>query len=169
MAHNAVAQAMHFKTAGNLIAGMLVKWDHISITASLDVRCPLLDHRMVKLAIALAHRWKQHDGRDKYILLRTLGDRLPPERLTRGKMGSAFPPVEWFRSPLRVVLENHLQRRSFREWGAASPQFPQAMMAEHASGWRDDGAWPWLPLVLELWYRQVSEALPSGIHEVAFS
>jgi asparagine synthase (glutamine-hydrolysing) len=157
-----VAQAMHFETAANLTGGMLVKTDRMSMAASLEVRCPLLDHRLAEWAIPLAHRWKLRGGRGKYILLRALGDRLPPELLNRPKMGFTFPLEQWFRGPLRPMIEDYLGSRSFRERGIASPQFVAGMLAEHQSGRRDNSAWLWCLLVLELWYRQQAEVPVAG-------
>lgn len=158
-----VTQAMYFETAANLISGMLVKSDRMSMGASLEVRSPLLDHKLAELAIPLAHRWKMRDGRSKYILIRALGDRLPPALLTRKKMGFAFPLDVWFRGALRPMLRDHLQSRSFAERGIASPQAIEAMIAEHELGRRDNSSRLWSLLILELWFRQLSSPYhPAG-------
>lgn len=164
-----VSQAMHFETASNLTAGMLVKTDRMSMAASLEVRCPFLDHHLAELAIPLAHRWKLRGGRGKYLLLRALGDRLPEALRARPKMGFAFPLEHWFRGPLRPLLEDHLRSRSFRDRGIASPAFVDTLLAEHISARRDNSAWLWSLLVLELWFRQAFPARPSPIPKVVVS
>src|SRR5581483_4731388 len=86
-----LSQVLHFETTVNLPGDMLVKVDRMSMANSLEVRCPLLDHELAELAAAIPHSWKIRNGRGKHILLAALGDRLPPELLSRGKMGFAIP------------------------------------------------------------------------------
>jgi asparagine synthase (glutamine-hydrolysing) len=155
-----VSQAMYFETASNLTAGMLVKADRMSMGASLELRCPMLDHKLAELVIPLPHHLKLREGKGKYLLRRAMGDRLPAALLNRGKMGFAFPLDVWFRGPLRELLHDQLSGRSFRERGVASPDFVERMMLEHESGRRDNSAWLWTLLVLEMWFRQ-AESQPS--------
>lgn len=158
-----IAMAMHFETSSNLTGGMLVKSDRMSMGASLEVRCPLLDHKLAELAIPLAHHWKLRDGRGKYILLKALGRRLPAAILERPKMGFAFPLDTWFRGPLRPMLRDHLTSKTFYERGIVSPPFLQQMLDEHDSGRRDNSSWLWSLLVLELWFGQVTSAQPADV------
>ena len=86
-----VSQALYFETAVNLPGAMLPKVDRMSMAASLEVRCPLLDRDLADLAASIPNSWKMRGGQGKYILLKALGDTLPPELLTRKKMGFGVP------------------------------------------------------------------------------
>jgi asparagine synthase (glutamine-hydrolysing) len=65
------------------------------MAASLEVRCPMLDHRFAEFAARIPTSWKWKDGKGKRILMTALGDRLPPELLTRAKIGIRVIAVIW--------------------------------------------------------------------------
>jgi len=126
-----LSQVMYFEAAANLVGDMLVKVDRMSMAASLEVRCPLLDHELAELAATIPHVWKIVNGRGKNILIDALGERLPPELLNRPKMGFGVPLSDWFRGELRAFLWDHLTSASFLDRGIVSPDFLRAMLTEH--------------------------------------
>jgi asparagine synthase (glutamine-hydrolysing) len=159
-----LSQALFFETTQNLPGDLLVKVDRMSMANSLEVRCPLLDHELGELASAIPHASKIKDGQGKFILLRALGDRLPPALLNRRKMGFGVPLALWFRGALRTFLWDHLTSSSFVGRGMVSPVFVRQMLQEHDSGRRDNAHWLWSLLMLELWFRQMeaqAEAAPA--------
>lgn len=159
-----LSQALFFETTQNLPGDMLVKIDRMSMANSLEVRCPLLDHELGELAAQIPHSWKIRNGRGKYILLRALGDRLPPAVLERRKMGFAVPLAIWFRGPLRAFLWDHLQSTSFCNRGVVSLPFVEQLLREHDSGRRDNSHWLWSLLTLELWFRQIETGATVAVH-----
>jgi asparagine synthase (glutamine-hydrolysing) len=159
-----LSQALFFETTQNLPGDMLVKVDRMSMANSLEVRCPLLDHELGELAAGIPHGWKIRDGQGKYILLRALGDRLPPPLLTRQKMGFGVPLSLWFRGALRAFLWDHLTSASFAGRGIVSPAFVEQMLREHDSGRRDNSHWLWSLLMLELWFRQLDAQPAVALH-----
>ena len=93
-----LSQAMYFETTANLTGDMLVKVDRMSMANSLEVRCPLLDHRLAEWPLRIPHGWKMRNGKGKQILLRSLwATVLPPPLLQRPKTGFAVPLAAWFR------------------------------------------------------------------------
>jgi asparagine synthase (glutamine-hydrolysing) len=151
-----LTQALYFEATAKLTGDMLVKVDRMSMAASLEVRSPMLDQELAALAAKIPHRWKTADSRGKLILVKALGDRLPPELLTRPKQGFGVPLALWFRGPLRSMLWDHLTSRQFLERGVVRPKFVEAMLEEHGSGRRDNSHWLWMLLMLELWFREWS-------------
>jgi len=149
-----VSQALYFETAVNLPGDMLVKVDRMSMAASLEVRCPLLDHVLGELASSIPNSWKIREGRGKYILLKALGDTLPPELLTRKKMGFGVPLNLWFRGALKDMLHDHLTGSEFLGRGIVSPAFLRHLLEEHSRGRRDHAHRLWALLMLEMWFRQ---------------
>jgi asparagine synthase (glutamine-hydrolysing) len=154
-----LSQAMYFETAAHLPGDMLVKVDRMSMANSLEVRCPLLDHHVAELAASIPNSWKLRDGRGKYILLKALGDRLPPELLHRQKMGFDVPLNDWLRGPLREMAWDHLTSDGFLSRGMVSPPFVRKLLEEHQSARRDNSIWIWMLLMLELWFRNIEQPL----------
>lgn len=160
-----LAQAMYFEATANLTGDMLVKVDRMSMAASLEVRCPLLDHELAEFAATLPHSWKLRNGRGKHILLEAIGDRLPPELLHRGKMGFGVPLAHWFRDSLRGFLWDHLTSQRSLNRNIVSPAFLRGLLEEHQRGRRDNSNWLWSLLVLELWFQELDAktACPSAV------
>jgi asparagine synthase (glutamine-hydrolysing) len=148
---DALSQAMYFEATANLTGDMLVKVDRMSMAASLEVRCPLLDHELAEMAAGLPHAWKIANGRGKQILLKAIGDRLPPELLTRPKMGFGVPLAEWFRGSLREMVWDRLTAPRFLERGIVSGAFVRRLLEEHQRRRRNNETWLWSLLVLEMW------------------
>lgn len=152
-----VSQAMYFEATANLPGDMLVKVDRASMAASLEVRCPMLDHRFAEFATRIPTSWKWRNGKGKRILLAALGDRLPAEVLTRPKMGFGVPIDHWFRGPLREMVHDSLLSPAFLQRGIVSPEFLKYLLAEHSSGRRDNRHQIYSLLMLDLWYRNLEE------------
>jgi asparagine synthase (glutamine-hydrolysing) len=160
---DALTQAMYFEATANLTGDMLVKVDRMSMAASLEVRCPLLDHELAEAVAPWPHEWKMREGKGKRILLRALGDRLPPELLTRGKMGFGVPVGAWFRGELREFLWDHLTSARFLARGVVSPEFLRALLEEHQSGRRNNDRPLWALLMLELWFEDLEQRRPVSV------
>ena len=76
---------------------ILVKVDRASMRHSLEVRCPLLDHRVVELAARIPARYKLSYFSGKKILRRLLLRHLPRKLFERPKRGFGVPLSAWFK------------------------------------------------------------------------
>jgi asparagine synthase (glutamine-hydrolysing) len=152
-ADDALVQALYFEATARLTGDILVKVDRMSMANSLEVRCPLLDHNLAELAMRIPYTWKMRNGRGKDILIRSIGDRLPPELLNRPKQGFAVPLELWMRGPLRDFLRDHLLSSEFLSYRMVSPDFLRHIIEEHESGRRNNYHVLWMFLMLALWLR----------------
>jgi asparagine synthase (glutamine-hydrolysing) len=152
-----LSKVAYFEARANLTSDMLVKVDRMSMANSLEVRCPLLDHRLAELAATIPHSWKIRNKKGKQILIEALGDRLPPALLSRKKMGFGVPLAMWFRSSLREFVWDTLTGARFLGRGVVSGEFVKSMLEEHGCGRRDNSHWLWSLLMLELWYREFEQ------------
>lgn len=160
-AGGAMTRAMYFEATAQLTGDMLVKVDRASMAASLEVRCPMLDHVLAELAVSIPWPWKLHNGSGKKILLEALGGRLPPALLRRPKMGFGVPLAHWFRTSLKDFIRDHLESRRFLERGLVRPAFVRYLLKEHLDGRRDNRDRLYALLALELWFRQEESARAS--------
>ncbi len=91
-----------------LSGDLLAKVDRASMATSLEIRNPLLDHRVVEFAWRLPPEARIRDGQGKWILRRLLEPRLPAHLRTRPKVGFSVPIAEWLAGPLRSWAEERI-------------------------------------------------------------
>ncbi len=84
-----------------LVDDMLTKADRMSMLTSLEVRVPLLDHRLANAVFSLSGNLKIKKGKRKYILLKAAKNLLPKELHTRPKKGFEVPIGPWLKKNKR--------------------------------------------------------------------
>jgi len=148
-----VAGLQLLDVATYLPGDLLPKSDIASMAHSLELRSPLLDHRVVELGLSLPGSLKL-DGREgKVALRRAFADLLPPEVAARGKSGFGVPLAAWFRNELRPLARELLLDERARARGWFRPGAVERLLDEHASGRADQGHRLWALVMLELWQR----------------
>jgi asparagine synthase (glutamine-hydrolysing) len=132
---------------------LLPKSDIASMSHSLELRSPLLDHRVVELGLSLPARLK----RGKLALRRAFADDLPPVVAARGKTGFGVPLAAWFRGELRDLAGDLLL--GDRGWFDRSAV--EQLLNEHGAGRADHGHRLWTLVMLELWQRAHVDTTPT--------
>ena len=94
---------------------LLVKTDRASMYHSLEVRVPLLDHRLVEFAINLHQSLKLKGQTGKYLLKQVLYENIPPEFFDRPKWGFSIPLRIWLRKELKYLLDKYLSKQMIEE------------------------------------------------------
>jgi asparagine synthase (glutamine-hydrolysing) len=137
-----------------LVDDILAKVDRASMANSLEVRCPLLDHKLMELIARMPSSLKLHHGQGKYIFKKALEQVLPVSILRRAKKGFAVPVAEWFRGDLKAFSENAL----FGDKNdLLNSSFLKRCWTQHQRGQRDWSALLWCVLLFRQW-QEVSEA-----------
>jgi asparagine synthase (glutamine-hydrolysing) len=95
---------------------ILVKVDRASMHHSLEVRCPLLDHRFVELAAQLPHHLKIKGFSGKQILKKMLARHLPRPMFHRPKQGFEIPVGQWFKKDLSGLLRQMVSDTDSPVW-----------------------------------------------------
>ncbi len=86
---------------GYLVNDLLVKADRASMASGLELREPLLDHRLVERMLSMPSSFKVRGATTKPLLRRLLEDRLGLRPPVQPKMGFAAPLASWLAGPLR--------------------------------------------------------------------
>ncbi len=130
---------------------ILVKVDRASMRHSLEVRCPLLDHRIVELAMRIPPEIQMGMRRQK-LLFRRLAERyVPRELLDRPKRGFSVPLNRWFREELAPIFREVLDHRSSPMWEYFDPQTAQQRFEDHLAGKSTSGDALWRLLYFHRW------------------
>jgi asparagine synthase (glutamine-hydrolysing) len=120
---------------------------------SLEVRCPLVDHRLIEFAATVPSEMKMKGFRGKWLLRKALADLLPREILYRRKRGFSIPHARWLRGELRPMLRDTLSSSRFCDRGLFRREAVLRLMNEHEGGQVDHGLRLWNLLWLELWFQ----------------
>jgi asparagine synthase (glutamine-hydrolysing) len=137
---------------------ILAKVDRMSMACSLEVRSPLLDHRLIEFAARLPSTLKYRGRISKYLLKRHVAERLPELPIHRAKQGFELPLAGWLRGPLREVARDLLFSRRAADRGYVRPDEVRRIWEGHQRGIRNRAAHLWALMVLELWHRAYMDA-----------
>jgi asparagine synthase (glutamine-hydrolysing) len=153
-----LSRLMYLDTKTYLTADILTKVDRMSMATSLEMRCPILDHKFVEWVAGLPVKYKFRDGTRKF-LFKKLAERLgvPSELLHRRKQGFALPLVHWMRNELKDDLLSILLEPRTLQRGYFRAEAIRGVLEEHFSGRRDHAGVLWMLLVFELWHRNFLE------------
>ena len=154
-----VDRAMAIDLQDYLPNDCLAKVDIASMAHGLEVRSPLLDHRVVELArqMPVTLKWRRRPGRPpqgKAILRDASADRLPPSILKRGKMGFGVPVGRWLAGDQAEWMRGILLDEGTLGRGFFQREAVEALIAAHTSLGADHGERLWALVCLELWLRE---------------
>jgi asparagine synthase (glutamine-hydrolysing) len=131
-----------------LVDDILVKVDRASMANSLEVRCPLLDHKLMELIAQMPSSLKLRNGQGKYIFKKAMQVILPNDMLTRRKQGFSVPVAEWFRGELKEFAQDTIFRSPD---GLLNHTYLNRCWKAHQAGQRDWSALLWCVLMFKTW------------------
>ena len=149
---NPIQGMMHLDFVTFLTDDILVKVDRASMSVSLEVRCPLLDTRLVQFAWSLPLSMRLNGEKGKIILREVLKRYVPQELTERPKQGFAVPVSEWIKGPLRDWAEHLLDETRLQQQGLLVPNAVHRIWQQHLSGWQDHDTLLWSLLMFQAWH-----------------
>lgn len=133
---------------------LLVKADKMTMAASLELRVPLLDHKVVEYATALPDHFRLNGKQGKHLLKKTMEKYLPHEIIYRKKKGFPVPIAKWFRGELYQQTQEILLDSSTVNRGYFKVSYVENMLKTHKNGTQDLSRRIFSMLNLELWHRK---------------
>ena len=153
-------QMLYIDTKTWLPDNLLVKADKMTMANSLELRVPLLDHKVLEFAASL-HPSHKVRGRDtKSVLKAAFAKTLPTEILQRKKAGFPVPFASWLQGELagrvkEVLLDDSTLRRGYFQKNSIERLLRKGPLSQD----RSDQVFSLL--VLELWHREFADSHPS--------
>jgi asparagine synthase (glutamine-hydrolysing) len=145
-----VMMVMHF--CDYLPDDILVKVDRASMAVSLEVRCPILDHRVVEFAWSLPLDMRVDRSGGKRVLKKILNRYVPTELTDRRKKGFGIPLADWLRGPLRDWAEALLAPKRLAGECLFDPPAVERVWRQHLTGWRNHSQLLWSILMFQAWH-----------------
>ena len=143
---------------------ILTKVDHTSMAHAVEVRPPFLDHRIVEFAGSLPAGMKIQGSRQKVILRNLMRGKLSPAILNRKKIGFDIPTHDWFRGPLRPLLEEAVAFASAEHSDFFRISKIEADVREHLDRRANLGYHLWGLMTLFFWMKKwgIQTRTPAG-------
>jgi asparagine synthase (glutamine-hydrolysing) len=155
-----VSWMQYLDTLTYLPDDILAKVDRASMAVALEVRVPLLDHRVVELSWRLPQRFKLRGGTGKWLLRQIAFKYVPKDLLDRPKMGFAIPIDQWLRGPLREWADDLIGSLVRNDAGMIDGAPIAERWTEHQSGARNWQYFLWNVLIYEAWRRSNATGEP---------
>lgn len=127
--------------------------DRMAMAHGLEVRPPLLEHKMVEFAARIPAHLKLNGAKLKYILRKVASRYIPPGLISRRKQGFGFPLAYWMRDELKTFIRQIVKESRFIENRIFNHEYVHNMVEEHIDGKRDHNFRIWIFMNLEMWYR----------------
>ena len=131
---------------------LLIKADKMTMSNSLELRVPFLDHKVLEFAASLPQSYKLHGVTTKYILKTALAKRVPSEILNRKKTGFPVPYVSWLRTELKDAVSSILLDSRTIQRGYFQRAEVENLILSNASGF-DRSKEIFSLVTFELWNR----------------
>jgi asparagine synthase (glutamine-hydrolysing) len=132
---------------------LLMKGDKMSMAASLEVRMPFLDYRLIEYAASIPSNIKIKPFQAKHLLKQAFADFLPAPILTRKKIGFNVPIDTWFRGDQRNLLAQLLLSERARSRGFLNDAFVVRLLRDHLEGRTNYRIQLFILASLEIWFR----------------
>ncbi len=132
---------------------LLLKADKMTMANALELRVPLLDHKLVEFSATLPPELKLKGSSGKFLLRSAMAGVLPGSILKRAKKGFPVPTGPWLRAKLRDFTRDALLARDAACRLYLDPDAVREIVREHERGLADRWQELWTLLVFEFWHR----------------
>lgn len=132
---------------------ILTKVDRASMAHSLEVRVPLLDHKLMEWVGRINPELKMKNNIGKYILKKTFESIIPNNILYRKKKGFELPFRHWINSELNQEIRNRLFHSSYLPENIFNKDAIRKILNKSENGNDEHDFLLWALLMFEAFYR----------------
>jgi asparagine synthase (glutamine-hydrolysing) len=154
--HHTLDAMLYLDTKTWLPDNLLVKADKMTMANSIELRVPLLDHKVLEFAASLPSSLKLNGLTTKFILKKALSGRIPKEIRNRKKSGFPVPYESWLRTDLKDLVWNVLMDSRTINRGYFRKTAIEGMLRANSNG-SNCSKDIFSLLSLELWHRTFLE------------
>jgi asparagine synthase (glutamine-hydrolysing) len=147
---------LYIDTKTWLLDDLLIKADKMTMANSVELRVPLLDHKILEFAASLSPSLKLNGITTKYIMKKALSQRIPKKIRNRKKIGFPVPYERWLQADLKDLIWDVLLDSRTIKRGYFSRVAVERLLRSNAEG----NAYAkkiFSLLILELWQRTFLE------------
>jgi asparagine synthase (glutamine-hydrolysing) len=146
----------------------LMKADKGTMANSVEERLPFLDREIIEFAFSVPKRLKIHRGQGKYILRKAVEDLLPPEIVSREKLGFGTTVGHWLANELYETVYQKLSEGSLLRQ-VIRPEQREALLGNLSKAIKNRASYVWTLFALELWYETHFEATAQTVPIIAIT
>jgi asparagine synthase (glutamine-hydrolysing) len=149
---DSLGKMLYVDTKTWLVDDLLIKADKMTMAASIELRVPFLDYRLVEFAASLPSALKLNHGNGKSILKSTMKNKLPDSIVSRKKMGFPVPVNNWFSNDLfNSISDNILESKII---GNFNNDKIRELLIDHKKEHNDNSKSIMTLLVLSEWHKR---------------
>ena len=148
--HDPLSRAQYTDINFYMTEDVLVKVDRMSMAHSLEVRAPLLDHRLLEFAATLPVEMKIKQGQGKWLMRQVAKKRYPEKIINHPKQGFSIPAASWLRKELKEIAADKIFNSTVIQ-NYLNQQQVQRLWNEHQSGKQDHNVLLWGLMMLGFW------------------
>lgn len=128
--------------------------DRASMAASVEVRVPFIDKKVIEYAMQLPGRLKFAKNEPKYILKRVAESFLPKSIIYRPKAAFGAPIRSWISGDLKEMVDDLLSKENIEKRGLLNFEKVRTLIENDRKGLEDNAYQIYFLLSLELWFRE---------------
>jgi len=127
--------------------------DRASMAASVEVRVPFIDRKVVEAAMCIPGNLKYKNKQSKYILKKVAEKYLPKKIVYRPKASFGAPIRSWIKGGLRTMVLDLLSEETIKRRGIFNYKEVNKIITNDLKGREDNAYQIYYLLTLELWFQ----------------
>ncbi len=156
---NLLNKILYFELKTLLPENMLMKSDKMTMTHAIEARVPLLDHRITELSYQMPTKLKLNGLKEKYILKKSMQDKLPASITQRKKQRFYVPIDHWIRDDLQPIIDTLLSTNTLKQQGYFDPAYVQKIMTNYKKAPLFYARQLWTLITFQIWHAEYIDGI----------